>query len=150
VLPSWIIDPLWDQFAALLPEHIDTHPLGCHRPRVPDRVVFDKLVQVSPVDRGKGVASATCPPGRCWPTAAWPARSPPAVGPSRSRWVAAGVIERSHAWLNTFGKLRWCTERRQACAAFYLTLACVVVIIRRLLRQAWTHYRWQTRPSRCR
>jgi hypothetical protein len=92
----------------------------------------------------------TCPPGRCWPTVAWPARLPPAVGPARSRWVAAGVIERPHAWLNTFGKLRWCTERRQACAAFYLTLACVVVIIRRLLRQAWTHYRWQTRPSRCR
>jgi hypothetical protein len=62
------------------------------------------------------------------------------------RWV----IERSHAWLNTFGKLRWCTERRQACAAFYLTLACVVVIIRRLIRQAWTHYRWPTRPSRYR
>jgi hypothetical protein len=74
VLPSWIIDPLWDQFAALLPEHIDTHPLGCHRPRVPDRVVFDKLVQVSPVDRGKGVASAPWPamaPGSTW------ARSPP-------------------------------------------------------------------------
>jgi hypothetical protein len=52
--------------------------------------------------------------------------------------------------LSTFGKLRWCTGRRQACAVFYLTLACVVVIIRRLIRQAWTHYRWQTRPSRCR
>ena len=22
------------------------HPLGCHRPRIPDRVVFEKLVQV--------------------------------------------------------------------------------------------------------
>ena len=22
------------------------HPLGCHRPRVPDRVVFEKLVEV--------------------------------------------------------------------------------------------------------
>jgi hypothetical protein len=47
-------------------------------------------------------------------------------------------------------QLRWCTERRQTCAAFSLTLACVVVILRRLLRQAWTHDRCQTRPSRCR
>jgi hypothetical protein len=62
------------------------------------------------------------------------------------RWV----IERSHAWLNTFGELLWCTERRQACAAFYRTLAGVVVIIGRLIRQAWTHDRWPTRPSRCR
>ena len=22
------------------------HPLGCHRPRIPDRIIFDKLVQV--------------------------------------------------------------------------------------------------------
>ena len=45
-LPSSLIDPLWDQFAALIPPHVDTHPLGCHRPRIADRVVFDKLVQV--------------------------------------------------------------------------------------------------------
>ena len=45
-LPSSIIEPLWDQFVALLPDRMETHPLGCHRPRIPDRVVFDKLVQV--------------------------------------------------------------------------------------------------------
>lgn len=45
-LPSSVIDPLWDQFSALLPERIMSHPWGCHRPRIPDRVVFDKLVQV--------------------------------------------------------------------------------------------------------
>jgi transposase len=45
-LPSWLTEPIWDQFAALLPERHDTHPLGCHRPRIPDRVVFDKLLQV--------------------------------------------------------------------------------------------------------
>ena len=45
-IPSSIIEPVWDQFAALLPPHPDAHPLGCHRPRIPDRVVFDKLVQV--------------------------------------------------------------------------------------------------------
>lgn len=43
-LPSSVIDPLWSQFEALLPPRQDEHPLGCHRRRVPDRVVFDKLV----------------------------------------------------------------------------------------------------------
>jgi hypothetical protein len=37
---------LWQQFAALLPERAVDHPLGCHRPRIPDRVVFEKFVQV--------------------------------------------------------------------------------------------------------
>jgi hypothetical protein len=59
------------------------------------------------------------------------------------RWV----VERSHAWLNAFGKLRWCTERRWVCVAFWLALACVVVIIRRLVRCAWTRYRWDRRPT---
>ena len=45
-IPSCIIDPIWEQFAELLPEKKVEHPLGCHNPRIPDRVVFDKLVQV--------------------------------------------------------------------------------------------------------
>jgi hypothetical protein len=49
VPPSWLIEPLWDQFSALLPErpryHPD-HPLRCHRPRIDDRIVFDKLLQL--------------------------------------------------------------------------------------------------------
>ena len=45
-LPSWLIEPIWDQFQALIPPVVDTHPLGCHRRRIPDRVIFDKLVQV--------------------------------------------------------------------------------------------------------
>jgi len=48
-LPSWLVDPLWDQFAALLPPrptYVTPHPWGCHRRRIPDRVVFDKLIQV--------------------------------------------------------------------------------------------------------
>jgi transposase len=45
-LPSPILEPLWVQFAALLPTRQVHHPLGCHRPRIPDRVVFDKLIQV--------------------------------------------------------------------------------------------------------
>src|ERR1041385_6814768 len=34
------------QCAALLPDQRRRHPLVGHRPRIPDRVVFDKLVQV--------------------------------------------------------------------------------------------------------
>jgi hypothetical protein len=29
-----------------LPERKINHPLGCHKPRISDRVVFEKLVQV--------------------------------------------------------------------------------------------------------
>ena len=45
-LAPYIIEPIWEQLAALLPERTTSHPLGCHRPRVPDRIVFEKLVQV--------------------------------------------------------------------------------------------------------
>ena len=44
-LPPYLIEPIWAQFSALLPERKVSHPLGCHRPRIPDRVVFEKLVQ---------------------------------------------------------------------------------------------------------
>ncbi|MFE5948685.1 IS5 family transposase [Streptomyces sp. NPDC056480] len=44
--PSCLLKPVRDQFLALLPEREDRHPLGCHNPRIPDEVVFDRLVQV--------------------------------------------------------------------------------------------------------
>ncbi len=47
-LPPYIIEPIWEQFEALLPERRTNHPLGCHRRRIPDdKVVFGKLVEVS-------------------------------------------------------------------------------------------------------
>ena len=45
-LEAYLIEPIWQQFFALLPPRQTKHPLGCHRPRIPDRVVFEKLVQV--------------------------------------------------------------------------------------------------------
>jgi transposase len=45
-LPSSILEPLWVQVAALLPTRQVHHPLGRHRPRIADRVIFDKLIQV--------------------------------------------------------------------------------------------------------
>lgn len=49
MLPSWLTNPLWGEFSALLPEHptVDpSHPPGCHWPRISDRIVFDKLLQL--------------------------------------------------------------------------------------------------------
>jgi transposase len=45
-LQPCIIKPIWEQFRVLLPERKTDHPLGCHRQRIPDRVVFEKLVEV--------------------------------------------------------------------------------------------------------
>ena len=45
-LQPYIIDPIWEQFSALLPEREIEHPLGCHRSRIPDRTIFEKLVEV--------------------------------------------------------------------------------------------------------
>ena len=35
-----VVDVLWRSVEALLPPQVDDHPLGCHRPRVPDRLCF--------------------------------------------------------------------------------------------------------------
>ena len=46
-LPVCLFEPLWVQFSALLPERprvSPTHPLGCHRRRIPDRVVFEHVI----------------------------------------------------------------------------------------------------------
>jgi len=45
-LPPYLIEPIWQRFVALLPVRQADHPLGCHRSRIPDRTVFEKLVEV--------------------------------------------------------------------------------------------------------
>ena len=272
-LPSSVLEPLWVQIAALLPTRPDSHPLGCHRPRIADRIVFDKLIQVlvfgcgyrriadhtcsattlrrrrdewialglaeqlrllvlaaynqlfgleleqlavdscttkapcggqvagpSPVDRRKqglkrsvaveagGIPLATLPApanqrddgllaatldaiGLIGPLPARPVvhldagydyqpcrqvlaaramagematRGIPAPIQAGRRWV----IERTHAWGNQYGKLRWCTERRRRVVEFWLALANAALICGRLLRRAWVSYRWDGRPRR--
>ncbi len=270
-VPSCILDPLREQFLALLPAHVDEHPLGCHRPRIDDAVVFDKLVEAlvfgagyeriadaacsattmrrrrdewirlgifdqlrlaaldaydktigldladvavdgcttkascggecagrSPVDRGKGgMKRSQLSDGAGVPmaTVAAPAntvdhallgqtldalkdfqplpaqvtvhldagydyrpcrqaldergllgdiaaRGTPAPIQVGKRWV----VERTNSWLNDFGRLRRCTERRRACIDAYLALAAAIVTVRALRRAAWYLYRWNTRP----
>ena len=276
-LPSFIIEPLWDQFSALVPEPVDTHPLGCHNPRIKDRIVFDKLVQVavlgaayeriadstcsattirrrrdewitagifaaleqlcleaydqivgldladitvdgcivkapcggeaagkSPVDRGKHgtkrslMTDSTGIPLGCVVTSA-NRHDSPFLRPTLERLgrfeIAFGVglpdhitvhldagydstktralltelgcegvisqkgvplqagarwvVERTHSWHNRgFRKLAICTERRTRVIDAFIALANAAIIIRRLVREAWTTHRWDTRPTR--
>jgi transposase len=270
-VPSCILEPLREEFLALLPTRVDEHPLGCHRPRIDDAVVFDKLVEAlvfgagyeriadadcsattlrrrrdewialgvfdrlhlacldaydtmigldladvavdgcttkapcggecagrSPVDRAKGglkrsqltdgagipLATVSAPantvdhallpetldalkdfqPLPAGATAHLDAgydyrpcrealderglrgqiahRGTPAPIQVGRRWV----VERTNSWLNDFGRLRRCTERRHACIDAYLALAAAIVTVRALLRAAWLYYRWDTRP----
>lgn len=78
-VPSSVIEPIWRQLAALIPPVVDNHPLGCHRQRVSDRVVFDKLVQVLVLGAAYAkVADATC--------------SATTIRRRRDEWIAAGVF----------------------------------------------------------
>ncbi len=273
-LPPYLIEPIWQQFEALLPERETDHPLGCHRRRIPDRIVFEKLVQIlvfgcayeriadgscsestlrrrrdewiesgvmerlrrialeaydrlvglrladlavdccitkapcggekagrSPVDRGKGgIKRSTVVDGAGVPlgTISAPANrhdspllgetldvlgvlgkmpegarvhldraydSAPARRELAARWLAgeisekgkpapvrAGlrwVVERTNSWGNAHKKLVWCTERRGRVIEFWVAFSDVVIVVRRLIREGWTRYRWEGRPSRC-
>ncbi len=272
-VPPYIIEPIWQQFSALLPERKTSHPLGCHRPRIPDRVIFEKLVEVlvfgcaykkiadgscsattlrdrrdewielgvierlremaleaydraiglelselavdccitkapcggekagrNPVDRGKRglkrsvvvdgrgipIGSVTAPANRhdsllLVPTleaARALGMAPEGAtvhldrgydsGLTRLRLLEFGllaeisrkgrptplnatkrwVIERTNSWQNAHKKLLWCTERRGRVVDFWMALSEVIVIVRRLVREGWTRYRWDGRPSR--
>jgi hypothetical protein len=72
------------------------------------------------------------------------ARGVPAPIQAGRRWV----IERTHAWANQYGKLRRCTERRHVVVEFWLLLALTLIVVGRLIRRAWTDYRWEGRPRR--
>jgi transposase len=273
-LPPYIIEPIWQQFSALLPERKVDHPLGCHRPRIPERVVFEKLVQVlvfgcaywriaeescsattlrdrrdewiesgvmddlremvlevydrfiglemaemaidccitkapcggekagrNPVDRGKqGIKRSMAVDERGIPlgTTIAPAnrhdspllvptldavaktlgakpegasihldrgydsaltrerledrglgweiskKGKPAPFWATRRWV----VERTSAWHNAHKKLVWCTERAGRVIDFWVAFSEVVIVARRLIREAWSRYRWESRPPR--
>src|SRR5512133_4394152 len=79
-LPSSVLEPLWVQVAALLPARRIHHPLGCHRPRIPDRIVFDKLIQILMFGCGyRRIADTTC--------------SATTLRRRRDEWISAGVAE---------------------------------------------------------
>jgi hypothetical protein len=57
------------------------------------------------------------------------------------------VVERSHAWMNGFGKLRLCTEKRQCVVDFSLYLSAAIVMLRMLIRRETPLYRWDGRST---
>jgi hypothetical protein len=67
----------------------------------------------------------------------------PAPIQAGTRWV----VERTHSWMNGYGKLRRCTERNAKIVDLYLYLAAALVTIRQLIQRARKHYRWDTRPT---
>ena len=80
-VPSCILDPLREQFLALLPTHLDDHPLGCHRPRIGDAVVFDKLVEALVFGAGyERIADAAC--------------SATTLRRRRDEWIRLGIFDR--------------------------------------------------------
>ncbi len=79
-LPPYIIEPIWEQLVALLPKRATSHPLGCHRRRIPDRVVFEKLVQVLVF----GCAYEKIADGSC---------SASTLRRRRDEWILAGVVD---------------------------------------------------------
>ena len=68
----------------------------------------------------------------------------PAPLQATNRWV----IERTNSWHNAHKKLVWCTERRARVVDFYIAFSNVVIIVRRLIREAWSCYRWEGRTRR--
>ena len=68
----------------------------------------------------------------------------PAPLQATKRWV----VERTNSWHNAHKKLVWCTERRGRVIDFWIAFSETILIVRRLIRKAWTHYRWEGRPSR--
>lgn len=67
----------------------------------------------------------------------------PAPIQASKRWP----VERTHSWMNGYGKLRRFTEKRKIIVEFYLYLAAALTVIRRLINRARTHYRWPTRET---
>ena len=56
-------------------------------------------------------------------------------------------VERTHSWMNGYGKLRRMTDRDATIVAFYLYLAAAFVTVRALIQRARHRYRWDTRPA---
>ena len=86
VVPVCLLDPLWEQFAALLPARpisSPAHPLGCHRRRIPDRVVFEHVIAA--LVHGSGyerIATAGC--------------SDRTIRRRVQEWAALGLAEQVH------------------------------------------------------
>jgi hypothetical protein len=87
-VPSCLLEPIWSEFCALIggerPPFDPGHPLGCHRRRVPDQVVFEHVVAA--LVHGSGyerIASPGC--------------SDRAIGRRLKDWAERGIARQVHA-----------------------------------------------------
>jgi len=67
----------------------------------------------------------------------------PAPLQATQRWP----VERTHSWMNGYGKLRRMTDRDATVVDFHLYLAAAFVTVRALIQRARKRYRWDTRPA---
>ena len=85
-VPVCLFTPVWEQFAVLLPTRdpvASTHPLGCHRRRIPDRVVFEHVVAAMVHGSGyERIASPGC--------------SDRTIRRRLGEWAAAGLATELH------------------------------------------------------
>src|SRR3954451_21395852 len=80
-VPSCILDPLREEFLAQLPPRIDRHPLGCHRRRIADHIIFDKIVEALVFGCGyERLGDRSC--------------SATTLRRRRDEWIAAGLFDR--------------------------------------------------------
>ena len=57
-------------------------------------------------------------------------------------------VERTNARHNGFNRLQRCYERREDVIDAFFDFADAIITVRRLIREAWTLYRWVGRPPR--
>jgi transposase len=68
----------------------------------------------------------------------------PAPLRATKRWV----VERTNSWSNAHKKLAWCTEREGRVIDFWIAFSNAIIIMGRLIREAWRNNRWEGRPDR--
>lgn len=92
-VPAFLIEPVWEQFQSLIPAIVDTHPLGCHRPRVDHRIVFDKIIQILVLGSAyEKIADSTC--------------SAATIRRRRDEWIHGGIFtEREQLRLDAYNTM---------------------------------------------
>jgi len=78
-----VVDAVWSSVQAHLPPRpADTHPLGCHRPRIADRDCFTGILIRLVTGCSWAVAARLCPAGET------------TLRNRRTEWLAAGVFDK--------------------------------------------------------
>ena len=119
---SPLLSPTLEAFADL-PEQAQVHLDKAHDSKITRRLLEERGLVGVISEKGKN-------------------RAPLTAG---LRWV----VERTNSWHNAHKKLVWCTEREGRVIDFWISFSNVIIIVRRLIGQAWSRYRWEDRPVRC-